>query len=115
MLSYLFHNASEVELKILIDNRFSFFPQKNYKIEGKVCILQNKADLFHLNNHLQPMINKLDKSVPKFSHELDGVENFENIPKPFLGLNLYYYNDLKKGHNPPDRDDTKAIIKNLCM
>lgn len=115
ILDYSFHNASEVELENIIKNRFSFVPQRKYKIEGKVCIFQNTADLFHLKNHLQPMLNDLDESIPKFFHELDEIEIFENIPKPFFGLNVYYYNDPQKGHNPPVRDDTKAIIKNLCM
>lgn len=115
MLAFSFPDASPDELARLVNENFCYNPLISYNTEnnlGRVCIFQNRYDNFHLSNHLGLMIKKSDNKFPIEMFYLDKLEELGNYI-PNGKLNIYYYNDAEMGHNPPNRMNTRAIIRKV--
>jgi len=111
MLDYCYSDKTSKEIEGLVSSKFRYSPSRSIETEkGFVCIFQNKADLFHVRNHLYLFLDC-------FSEEdvvVHDVKNFNyDFCKPDAKLNVFYYVDEYKKHSPPDREDTKIIVRGL--
>lgn len=113
MLDYCYSNKKSLEIEGLVSSKFRYTPSKNIKNEkGFVCIFQNKVDLFHVKNHLDIFLSCFSKDNDIAYHDVNEFD-YGYFCKPSGKLNVYYYIDDYKKHSPPDREDTKVLIRSL--
>jgi hypothetical protein len=110
MLRCCYPNKALAGIEVLVHDVFSITRSDFGRDDsGVVCVFQNKADKFHVENHLRPYLSEAC-SVSYFN-----VCNFEDdFPSPNNGLNVYYYLDDVAGHSPPNRKDTRFLITNIA-
>ncbi|GAB2581317.1 hypothetical protein [Nitrincola alkalisediminis] len=89
-----------------IIERISYSPELTGRY-GKVFIIQNKSDTFHLVNHVGVLQKRFN-----FFRVFD-VTSFQEGFKSENSFNIVFYDDAVLGHNPPSRYDTKLIMKEI--
>ncbi|WP_193085133.1 hypothetical protein [Halomonas sp. 3F2F] len=99
------------KLDARISSKITYSPDF-FDRQGKVYIFQNLSDEYHVANHIGVLLNGIsdDAGVSEFQ-----IKEFCNVPKSNSFLNVVYYEDVIKKHNPPSREDTRDIINSICF
>jgi len=108
MMDYSYKTRS---LDDLIIRNITYSPSF-FDRQGKVYILQNLSDEYHVANHASVLLNTVSNNVGVSQVVIRG---FFDIPKDNCFLNVFYYEDDIKKHNPPSRQDTNVIISSICF